>query len=344
MGHLPRSNAYGSVSHLAMDLTPDTPEDRASLRARYAAVPGHVDAQIHNLEQGLEQGLVANAVSVDKVISQIRTELEKPVHTWPMWQAVSEVPTDPEASPDAQAELDAHAAEISRLLEQEILPAFERYVRFLETEVRPRARASGSEGLGALPGGDRCYAGLVRRYTTLDVSADDRHQRGLDELKSIHAEFRALGAKALGTDDLQAIFSRLRTDPALHFETEQEVEDKARSALAKAQEAMPDWFGRTPRRECLVERVPDHEAPYTTIAYYRRPTPRAPRPLLHQRVPAHDAPPPRGRGPGVPRVHPGAPPADRHQPGAATAPGLPEVRRHDRVRRGMGAVHRAPGR
>ncbi|MFN7142884.1 MAG: DUF885 domain-containing protein, partial [Myxococcota bacterium] len=54
----------------------------------------------------------------------------------------------------------------------------------------------------------------------------------------------------------------------LRFATEDEVEAKAASALAAARAAIPAWFGRLPAAECGVRRVPAHEAPYTTIAYY----------------------------------------------------------------------------
>jgi uncharacterized protein (DUF885 family) len=69
------------------------------------------------------------------------------------------------------------------------------------------------------------------------------------------------------------IFERLRTDDALFFDSAEEVESKARSALAAAQTAMPDFFGRLPVAECVVEPIPDYEAPYTTVAYYRSATP-----------------------------------------------------------------------
>ena len=32
---------------------------------------------------------------------------------------------------------------------------------------------------------------------------------------------------------------------------------------------MPGYFGRLPQAECVIRRVPDHEAPFTTIAYYQ---------------------------------------------------------------------------
>jgi uncharacterized protein (DUF885 family) len=137
----------------------------------------------------------------------------------------------------------------------------------------PAARGEDAVGLSALPNGAGCYEALVQGYTTLQRPPADLHQTGLDELEKIHEEFRVIGQRALGTSDVPEIFERLRTDPALYFETEEEVEAKAAEALQRAAEAMGDAFGRLPQAACVIRRVPDYEAPYSTIAYYRQPNP-----------------------------------------------------------------------
>jgi uncharacterized protein (DUF885 family) len=45
----------------------------------------------------------------------------------------------------------------------------------------------------------------------------------------------------------------------------------AEASLARANAAIQGWFGRLPKAPCVVLRVPDHEARFTTIAYYRAP-------------------------------------------------------------------------
>ena len=64
---------------------------------------------------------------------------------------------------------------------------------------------------------------------------------------------------------------KLRTDPAMHFATAEEVEAKAAEALARAKAAIPQWFGIVPKADCEVKVMGMHEAPYSTIAYYRQP-------------------------------------------------------------------------
>lgn len=261
----PRYNPYTSAADLHENL-PVTSEARAKAQlARVGQLPATFDAEIADLRVGLGEGLTANAASVGLVVEQLDRELAKPVADWPLMKIATEATLEDEAKK-------ALAADLLGILESKVKPAVTRYRDFLRDEVLPEARGAGKEGLAHLPLGEACYTALVQRYTTRpDATADGRHQAGLDALEGIHAEFREVGTRQFETDDLAAIFGHLRNDPELRFDTEEQVEQAAEDHLAKAREAMPDFFGRLPKAPCTVERIPEHEAPYTTIAYYKRP-------------------------------------------------------------------------
>jgi len=126
-------------------------------------------------------------------------------------------------------------------------------------------------GMAAMPGGLSCYRKLVRVHTSLDTPPSELHQLGLDEVKRIRAAISELGGKVLGTTDFAEIQRRLRKDPAMHFSTAEEVEAEAESTLARAKAAIPRWFGMLPKADCRVKVMGMHEAPFSTIAYYRNP-------------------------------------------------------------------------
>lgn len=265
-GLSPRWNVYTSTARMPEELVPDDPVRAKALLARYRALPGVIDATTANLRSGASDGLVANAATVRLVIDQLETELAKPLEEWPLHGAI------PASEPLPEAEGAAFRSDIEAVLREGIAPAYRRFLEALKQDILPVARGEGKEGLAALPLGEACYQAKVRSFTTLpEATADERHQAGLEALKGIHTEFREIGARALGTEDLAEIFARLRTDPELYFETEDEVEAKAVDALARAREAMPSAFGRLPETPCVVERIPEVEAPYTTIAYYMPP-------------------------------------------------------------------------
>lgn len=267
-----RRNVLGDANYLAELHVVHTPEDGANLVSRYRALVPVVDATVANLRAGLAQGLVPNATSVTRVVQMLDTQLAKPDAEWPLLDPLEAERTWPEGAHEAWS------AELSAAVGTAIRPALERYRAVLHDEILPAARDDAAPGLASVPGGSACYAAEIERHTTLERPAAELHQTGLDELERIHAELRTLGARQLGTDDLAQILARLRTDPALRFETEEQVRGAAVEALAAARAAMPQWFGRLPQADCVVEDVPAYEAPFTTIAYYRQPTPEGGRP------------------------------------------------------------------
>jgi uncharacterized protein (DUF885 family) len=112
----------------------------------------------------------------------------------------------------------------------------------------------------------------VRGHTSLDLVAEDVHAIGLEEIRRIDAEFVELGARLLGTAGLAGTLRALREDPALHFESREEIEAVARRSLDRANAAIGSWFGRLPKAPCEVVVMPPHEEKHSTIAYYREPS------------------------------------------------------------------------
>jgi uncharacterized protein (DUF885 family) len=93
-----------------------------------------------------------------------------------------------------------------------VLPAYLRFARFLEVSYIPAGRDSPAF---ALPDGAKYYQFLIKRTTTTDLTADQIHQIGLDEVKKDEAEMLAIAQK-LGFKDLKSFRASLKTNPKLH--------------------------------------------------------------------------------------------------------------------------------
>ena len=258
----PRSNALGRANQLPELHPTDSQEDAENLLARYRMLPEAIDASTVQLRRGLKEGLVANARSLTLVVEMLDRQLAEPVETWPLVVLAEKN----EASwPDRGVWSEA----VQTVVAEDVRPALERYRAFLVDEALPQGRSEDREGLAGLALGAECYTAMIVHHTTLPLSAEEIHQTGLDELASIHREFEVLGERVFETADLQEIYTHLRSDSELYFETAEEVEEKALAALAVARDRMPEYFGRLPQQPCGVERIPDYLAPYTTIAYYQ---------------------------------------------------------------------------
>ena len=243
-----------------------TAVDGRRMVTRWGAMASYLDDHVANLRRGLQRGQVAVRSGVLKVIEQIDDLAAKEVDAWPLLKPLA----DPHVKWKA-ADRTAFRDGLTRAVRDRVRPAFLRLGEVLRTEILPRARPDDRPGLMHVPGGTAAYRRLIHSYTALDLSPDEVHATGTREVTRINRELEVLGERALGTSDRAEIRKKLRTDPALCFGTRDEVEDKARKALARARRAIPRQFGRLPKAECEVVRIEPHEEKHSTIAYYRSP-------------------------------------------------------------------------
>ncbi len=124
------------------------------------------------------------------------------------------------------------------------------YRRALIDHAAPNGRGDDQAGLLHLPDGVVTYDALVKAHTTLDLSAEEVHRIGLEQVDRLADEYREIAGPVLGTIDVDGILERLRTDPALHYTDGQQVVDDALAALARAEAVAPEWFSRTPATPC----------------------------------------------------------------------------------------------
>lgn len=177
----------------------------------------------------------------------------------------------PEPAPGSGADAAAFRAERDRLLAEVVHPAVGRYRDALAADVAPHGRPDDRGGLCWLPGGDEYYAKLAKGHTTTSRTPDELHRTGLDVLAGLTEEYAAVGGRVFGTGELSEILHRLRTDPAMRWRDADELLAAARSAIRRAEQVAPQWFGRLPSQSCVVEAVPAAEAPGAPGAYYMQP-------------------------------------------------------------------------
>lgn len=248
----------------------DTPAAGEALLARWHAMAAFVDAHAATLRASLADGRAAATPAVDRTIALLDGLLAEPVDRWPLVQT-------PLASAAAAgrafsaAARDQFAAAIGSVTAGEIRPALARLRALLADEIRPAARPDTAPGMGHVPGGLEGYRRLIRFHTSLDLAPESFHQTGLDEIARIDAELEALAGRVLGTHSLAEAIGRLRSDPALGFATREEVLASGVEALARANGAIPAFFGRLPKAPCVVVPMGPHEEEHGTIAYYREP-------------------------------------------------------------------------
>jgi uncharacterized protein (DUF885 family) len=251
-----------------------TPADGANLLARYRQIPRSVDDRIGHLRDGAKKGLFADAESVRRTVELLDRQLSADLDGWALVRpALAPHPTW------RAGDRETFARDVRQVIGGDVKEAFERYRKVLRDELLPHARGADKAGVGHMPNGKACYAARVLAETGMALDPEELHRIGLEEIARINGEMTALGGKLFGrrlerkagAAQMADVVRILREDKSLYYKNADEVVAGAQAALDAARRRIPDFFGRLPRADCVVVRIPDYEAPFTTIAYYREP-------------------------------------------------------------------------
>jgi uncharacterized protein (DUF885 family) len=221
-----------------------TPEVAEAMIAKYHAIGQSYRDLAERQREGRAVDRVSPEFAVTGTIAQIDEALAQPADQDPL------LGTTP--LPDG-VDADAWRARMIAAIEESIRPGMAAYRDVLRDEVLPRARPDDRAGLCWLDGGAESYARTLRYFTTTDKPAEEIHEIGLQQVAQLADEYRALGPEVVGTDDLQAIFEAMRTDPKLHFENGDQLVAAAEVAMQRAWDAMPEWFETLPQAPCAVQ-------------------------------------------------------------------------------------------
>ena len=249
------------------------PGQGAAALTRWRRMEPYVDQHAANVRAALVDGRVPAAALVRKVVAQLDQLLARPVAE----SALLDL-TRQERPQWTDAERDRFDAELAVVVADRVLPAFARLRTVLTAEVLPAARPDERAGMGHLPGGAVLYEQAVRGFGTAGLTAEEVHETGLREVARVDEELVELGGRTLGTEGRPATLDRLRTAGDLGFGSREEMVQAARRAVARAEAAVPDWFGLRHGRPCEVLPAPAHEETDSPPAYYRSPAPDGSRP------------------------------------------------------------------
>lgn len=156
--------------------------------------------------------------------------------------------------------------EAAAVIDEQVLPAYQSYFDFMVMDYLPNSRDS--VGASELPEGRDYYQNRIKHFTTLDLTPEEIHQRGLDEVKRIRNEMAIVIEQTGFEGSFEEFTNFLRTDPQFYPETAEELLKEAAYIAKKADGELPKFFKKLPRQPYGVAPVPAEIAPkYTTGRY-----------------------------------------------------------------------------
>ena len=244
---------------------------------RLGQVGARVDESMVQARQRSDKGLIPPRFILTATIAQMKQFVSGPASENPFVTAyAAKLDQIAELSPAQRAEMKATA---TRIVEQQIVPAWLRVASYLESLV---PRSTDAAGLSRLPGGREAYAYRLRNFTTTDLTADEIHALGLKQVAVLEAEMDVI-LKGMGraTGTVPSRIAQLKKEQAYPL-----TEEGRAAIMADAEQILRD----AERRAALLF---DHrpKAPVVVQAY--------PRFREANAAASYSGPPPNGSRPGV---------------------------------------------
>ena len=175
-------------------------------------------------------------------------------------------------------------AEARAALVEAVKPAYADVIAWFKADMAKAA--VNPTGVGSRhPNGAAYYAQRLKASTTTDLTADQVHQIGLDEVKRIRGEMEALKDKVGFEGDLQAFFKFIATDPQFKYPNtdagRQAYIDDATKAINTIKQQLPNYFGLLPKADIVVKRVEPFREVDGAAQHYYPSTPDGSRPGVY---------------------------------------------------------------
>jgi len=164
---------------------------------------------------------------------------------------------------------EAFRAQVAKIVQEEINPALERFAAMLEGDYRKAAPEG--VGMGQYPGGPDAYRFLVRLYTGLDVTPEEVHRRGLEEVARLEARMAEI-RRQVGFEGTQRQFNdHLRAHPRWLAKTPEEVGERLMAPMRKIEPLIGRYFQRIPKAPYGVKRLDPALEGSVTYGRYNQP-------------------------------------------------------------------------
>jgi uncharacterized protein (DUF885 family) len=261
---------YSTYPQLVAELSFTSVKDYDDWIARLHAMPNAFAQVMANMSIGMDDHRVPPRFLLEKALQQVSLLAHQKPEDSPLALPLKKFPASISA-----AEQQRIRTEMLDAIGSEVLPAYQRLERFMRVSYVPAGRTE--PGIWALPDGAAYYKFLIKRTTATDLTPEQIHQIGLDEVKKDEAAMLAIAQK-LGFKDLPSFEASLKTNPKLHPASAEALLDAYRGYLGPMEARLPQLFGHLPKAKFEVAPVPDYLEKTSAPAYYEPGAPDGSRP------------------------------------------------------------------
>jgi uncharacterized protein (DUF885 family) len=240
----------------------DNAADAEAYLSRLAEYPRQLDGERGRMQSARAQGLIPPTFLIDKAVGQLGIASKGARDGGSLVESLVRRTKEKGIAGD----WDARARKI---VTGEVAPALDRQIAELQAE---RASATDTAGMWSRPHGDAYYAWALNASTTTNLSPDQVHQMGMEQLKALHGRMDPI-LKSLGyaNGTVGARMQALAKDPKYKFPEG----DKGRAEiiayidqrLAMNRAVLPRAFNTLVPGHLEVKRISPEAEPGAPAAY-----------------------------------------------------------------------------
>ncbi len=241
--------------------------------ARLGKFPRKFDQVMEGLKAREQAGIIPPLFVIQKVLDEMRRFVDAPAKENILYtsfvEKLDKIPAESMAKPVRERLL----GEVESAITASVYPAYAGFIAYYE-QLQPKA--SGNNGVWALPDGEAFYNFAVREQTTTDMTAEQVHQLGLSEVARIEAEMNEiLIAQGLTEGTIGARVDAISKRPEqLYPDTDKgraQILADFQSIIDEIDAGLGDTFNVRPKAGVKVERVPEFREKTAPGAYYNPP-------------------------------------------------------------------------
>jgi uncharacterized protein (DUF885 family) len=231
----------------------------------------YIDQSIDNMKEGVRQGITQPKVLMNKFVPQVQSQLVESAEESGFYTPIRNMPDS-----FGEADRERLTAAYKDAIENKIVPAYSQINNFMGDEYVAAARDS--VGLLDLPDGEAWYAHKVRLITTTDLTPDEIHQMGLDEVKRIHGEMRGVMEEVGFDGTLTEFFEFVFAEPEFFYSEPEQLIQGYRDMSEHIEGLAPTLFELIPKTPFEVRRVESFREASASKGSYQSGSPDGSRP------------------------------------------------------------------
>jgi len=229
--------------------------------SRLLDFPRYFDEQISNMALGIKTGISIPKIVLEGYEVTIKTHVvdsyEESVFFEPFQSFPNSFTTEQQVAIRKQGQ---------QAVMNGAVKAYASFLDFFLNQYYPNARKS--LGASELPGGIDYYKFKIEHFTTLNLSAQEIHEIGLNEVSRIRNEMEAVIKSLNFKGSFSDFLNFLRTDPQFYATTSKDLLKEASYIAKRIDAKLPTLFNKLPRLPYGVAPVPEDLAPKYTGGRY----------------------------------------------------------------------------